>query len=266
MLCLFDVEFPGRVRRLDFRNPGQDIPARRLARLAGIELSGHCGPVGAKCKSLPDCKIGKEWVRRVLLCSFSVDLCVRVREVDQNPLDRGSRDDDEFALAALGFHLLENGLLDLKVPGVVPVPRLENGLRRRGRIATAFEIDRGEEWLVRLPIMLVDRVNDLVIFLERVYFVRSGSSRSNSERIMLLNTALEHVLWINCSVGGAGEWNVPRQHWRREVDLDRQVIRSVNAGNDGVRGLVDRRIFRIDNPFPSEFDIGGGEGLTIVPE
>ena len=85
------------------------------------------------------------------------------------------------ALAARFLELLEDLRLDLHVPGVVPVTGLQHGLRGRGGLAATLEVDGREVRLVGLAIVLVDDVDDLIVFLEGVDLVGRGADRVGQE-------------------------------------------------------------------------------------
>src|SRR6266478_969328 len=146
LVRLVDVELPlgalgGEARRLVEEVRGGDAGAA-----VNLFLDGPA--VDEEIQRLAHGRVGQERMLGLDAGALAVDLRPGIRVVELDVLDVAAGHDVGLALAAL-LQALENLVLDLEVPRVVELARLDDGTRGRDRVAAALHLDGVEEGTVR---------------------------------------------------------------------------------------------------------------------
>src|SRR5919198_3669387 len=87
-------------------------------------------------------------MRHLQAAALAIDLYPRIRAIELDVLDKGSRKDENLAAPALPFDALQHVLLRLYIPGVVVLPSLNHGARGGGRISSPFQLHGVEKGAV----------------------------------------------------------------------------------------------------------------------
>src|SRR5690606_26291207 len=180
---LLEIVFPRGVGAVEGLEAGQDVRGGGLA--LPVEALGNEVTRNGERDRLANGLVGQGRVRRVHLGALAVDLGPGVGELEVEALDRRATLDDDFAGGVVGYEAVEDLRLDLQVPGVVVLAGLEDGARRRGRIAATLDDDAGEGGLVRLAVALVGDEDGLVVRRELLDHERAGADRAHHELVVL---------------------------------------------------------------------------------
>ena len=197
--------------------------------------------------------------------ALAVDLGPGIRVVELDVLDVAAGHDVGLALAAL-LHAFENLVLDLEIPGVVELTRLDDGACGRDRVASALHLDCVEEGAIRQVIAREELALDHVAGFEVDEPIGSGADRLEIRRRLARLAASEAVVEMlgDDHPAHADEGISPERRGLFEVDLDGVAVDLldlhvlVGANGHGRGGRVGRVL-------PVEDDVIGGERLTVVP-
>ena len=268
LIRLGDVELAdvhvGGVLRSDRVRRGHDV-AGRLTRRA-IQLFRDRLAVDGHRQCLTHLQVGQERVLRGRLGARAIGFGVRVGKVDQEALD--VRADCRCELAAPALHqLIQDLRLDLQVPRVVGLTRLEDGTRGLSRVAAALDLDLFEERLGRVAEVRVDLVGDDVAGLELLDLVRTGAvGRQVAGRVLRLGAHVvlelrlldDVVQRTDKELVRVGVRLFPSHHDRRRVGsldlLDAFGDLAVRGGSGWVGDVLVR-----------EHHVGGGEVAAVGP-
>ncbi|CAA9579473.1 MAG: hypothetical protein AVDCRST_MAG33-3448 [uncultured Thermomicrobiales bacterium] len=256
------IALVGRVLGLYGRDTGQDVPARALALTGRVVEPGRDQlTVDRQGDGLANGDVAEDRVRVLVPGALALGADrVRVGEVEGEALDRRSGDDAEDPLTALEGRL-DDFRLDLDVPGMVPVTGLQHGLRGRGRLAAALEVQAGESRLVRIAEVRVGGVDDLVVRREVLEHERAGADGHHVHVVAGLNP----VTRVDVAVGAVGERDVPVQVRAGVGDLDGQVVDRDALSDDAPDVEVDGVVLWVGDPLPGEDDVVGRERLAVRP-
>src|SRR5690606_34460746 len=128
------------------------------------------------------------------------------------------------------------------------------------------EVDRREERLVRLAVVLVDDVGRGVVRRERLHDVRAGADRSGQEGVVRFLATLEDVLRIDEAGAGTGERVEPDRVRRAKGHLHRQVIDRFGR-LDGLEAvLVGGVVLRVLYPLDGEDHVLRRKRRAVAPE
>ncbi len=260
---LVNVEFPCRVRRAEARRIVDEI-ARSDAGTTVDEFLNALA-IGKQRHGLTHSRIAEREMFALDAAPFAVDLGERIGRVELDELYVTAWHDVHFALAAR-FHALEHFVLNLQVPRVVVLARLQYGTRGRGRVAAAFHLDGIEERAVRHVVIHVDFAAHDVARLEVNEFVRPGTDRLEiGRRLARFGAAISRKQVLrNDHAFRRNEGRRPERRRFGERHLDGVRVNLVDLDV-----LVDARCHcsrrRILRKFPGEHAIVSRERLAVVP-
>ncbi len=164
-----------RILRDQRRWRGQQVAGRHANDARSVQLISDRVAIDRHGECRPHVHVGEEGVLRGRLGAL-VTRGVRIGEVEEQALDVAAVGAGQLALPALR-ELVEDGGLDLQVPGVVDVARLERCPSGRGSVAASLELDVLEERLAGVPVQLIGLIRHHVARLEVVDLVRTGTDR-----------------------------------------------------------------------------------------
>ncbi len=279
----FWVEHDLVVLRLHARNAGQDVDHRRFFLPPEEEGIRDEFPVDRQVHRLPHRQVTQDRMRGVHLRPLAVHLGPRIGEVDVDPLDPDVRCHQQHTGRIVPLQAGRQFGLDGDVPAEVEVARLDHTPGCRGRIAATLENDPAEIGLGRLPVVLVDGIDHLVIDRELVDLVWTSPDRIGLEGIdCLLPSTFQHVLRVDHARTGTRVAIAPGWVRLGEGDRDRVVAidgvgidrlvnrpghRTVRRRRHGSPILVFHRLDGlVQNPVEREGHIGGRERLPITPQ
>ena len=94
--------------------------------------------------------------------TLPLDLDVRIGEIEHNALDTGWQTRNQFAFSSGRFQFSQNLRFHLQGCRHVPVTILQYCLSGDGAVSASLEVNGREPGFVWLPILLVDRADDMI--------------------------------------------------------------------------------------------------------
>ena len=158
-------------------------------------------------------------------------------------------------------------VLDLHVPGVVELGRLQDGPGGGGGVAAALHLDPVEEGPVRHVVIGIDLAPDGVAWLEIHEPEGAGADRLEvGGRLARAGAPVrfEQVLGDD-HAAEAAERVRPERLRRGEDELHRMAIELLDALDRAVRAVRDGGGSRIGDELPVEDHVVGGERTAVVP-
>ena len=166
------------------------------------------------------------------------------------------------------LHVGEDRGVELEVPGVVVLARLQHRPRRPGRVAAALDRHRGEVRLVGLAVALVGGVGDHVVGAELGDDERAGADRAEVGLGALDGARAEAVAELRRLQDGglrADEGRIGEGLGLGEDDADRAVVHRLH-GLDAVEvGGRRAAALGVGAVAPGEHRVLGRDGRAVGP-